>query len=64
MVINQIGLLVGKFRNRISFGRSTERFFGIMASALVLCAGYITIGLTEKKQALHDVMAGTLVVLK
>ena len=47
---------------RISFGRATGRHFAKYVSALTLLIGYIMAGFTERKQALHDMMAGTLVV--
>ncbi len=47
--------------NRISFARATGRYFGKILSGLILFIGYIMAGFTEKKQALHDMMAGTLV---
>jgi uncharacterized RDD family membrane protein YckC len=49
---------------RISFGRATGRYFGKIISGLILYIGFIMAGLTEKKQALHDIMASCLVVLK
>jgi uncharacterized RDD family membrane protein YckC len=49
---------------RISFGRATGRFFAKMISALILWIGFIMAGFTEKKQALHDMIAGTLVIRK
>jgi len=49
---------------KISFGRATGRYFGKIISGLILYIGYIMAGLTEKKQALHDIMAGCLVVLR
>jgi uncharacterized RDD family membrane protein YckC len=48
--------------NRISFGRATGRHFAKIPSACVLLIGYIMAAFTERKQALHDMMAGTLVV--
>jgi uncharacterized RDD family membrane protein YckC len=48
--------------NRISFGKATGRFFGKLISGLILGIGYLLAGFTEKKQALHDSMAGCLVV--
>ena len=48
--------------NPISFGRATGRHFGKIISALTLLIGYIMAGFTEKKQALHDMIAGCLVV--
>ncbi len=47
--------------NRISFARATGRHFAKIISALILCIGYIMAAFTERKQALHDFMAGTLV---
>jgi len=50
--------------NRISFLNATGRYFGTILSGLILGIGYIMIIFTEKKQGLHDIMAGTLVVRK
>jgi len=50
--------------HRISFGRATGRFFGKIISSLILFIGFIMAGITEKKQALHDMMAGCLVLRK
>jgi len=47
--------------NRISFERATGRHFANWLSAMVLCIGYIMVGFTERKQGLHDLLAGTLV---
>ena len=49
---------------RIGFGRATGRFFGKIISGLILWIGFIMAGFTEKKQALHDMMAGCLVMRK
>jgi len=48
----------------ISFGQATGRHFGKIISAIILLIGYIMAGFTEKKQALHDIMASCLVVRK
>jgi uncharacterized RDD family membrane protein YckC len=48
--------------NRISFGRATGRFFARIISVLTLSIGYIMAGFTERKQALHDIIAGCLVI--
>ncbi len=48
--------------NRISFGRATGRFFARIISGLTLLIGFIMAGFTEKKQALHDIIAGCLVI--
>jgi len=50
--------------DRISFGRATGRHFAKILSGLLLLIGYIMAGFTEKKQALHDIMASCLVVKK
>ena len=48
--------------SRISFGRATGRYFGKIVSGAILCIGYIMAAFTQQKQALHDIMAGCLVV--
>jgi len=47
--------------SRISFERATGRHFAKWLSAMILCIGYIMVGFTERKQGLHDLLAGTLV---
>jgi uncharacterized RDD family membrane protein YckC len=47
---------------RISFGRATGRHFAKYVSAVILLIGFMMAGWTAKKQALHDMMADTLVV--
>jgi hypothetical protein len=49
---------------RIGVGRATGRFFGKFLSGLILDIGYMLAGWTERKQALHDLMAGCCVVRK
>lgn len=48
--------------NRISFTRATARYFSKIISGFILCIGYMMAGWTQKKQALHDIIASTLVV--
>jgi uncharacterized RDD family membrane protein YckC len=48
--------------NRISFGRATGRYFAKIVSGVILLIGYFMAGWTQRKQGLHDMMAGTLVV--
>jgi uncharacterized RDD family membrane protein YckC len=50
--------------NRISFGQATGRHFAKIISAIILLIGYIMAAFDDKKQALHDKMAGTLVLNK
>jgi len=47
---------------RISFGQATGRHFGKFISAIILFIGYFMMLWDDKKQTLHDKMAGTLVV--
>ena len=47
---------------RISFSRATGRYFSKILSTLIFFIGYIMVGLTDKKQGLHDNMAETLVL--
>src|SRR5271156_6495704 len=47
--------------NRIGFARATGRHFARWLSVFTLFIGYIIVGFTERKQGLHDMLAGTLV---
>ena len=49
---------------RIGFGRATGRFFGKILSGLILSIGFLLAGWTARKQALHDMIASTLVVFR
>ncbi len=53
--------LAGK---RISFARATGRHFAKFFSAVTLLMGFVMIGFTQRKQGLHDIIAGCLVVRK
>nr|WP_295376926.1 RDD family protein [Pseudoxanthomonas sp.] len=48
----------------ISFWRGIGRFFATFVSTLLLLAGYLMAAFTRRKQALHDLICGTLVVDK
>ena len=48
--------------NRIGFGKATGRYFAKILSALILGIGFLMVAFTERKQGLHDILAGTLVV--
>jgi len=50
--------------NRISFARANGRFFGKWLSGAVMNVGYLMAAFTEKKQALHDILASCLVIQK
>lgn len=50
--------------NMISFGRASGRYFAKIVSSLTLGIGYIIAGFTQQKQALHDILAGCLVINK
>jgi Predicted membrane protein/domain len=47
---------------RISFGQATGRHFGKFISAIIIFIGYFMMLWDEKRQTLHDKMAGTLMV--
>src|ERR671933_840051 len=49
---------------RIDLVKATIRYFSKIISGLILLIGYIMAAFTEKKQALHDINDGTLVVNK
>jgi uncharacterized RDD family membrane protein YckC len=47
---------------RISIGRGVGRYFATWLSGLVFGIGFLLAAFTERKQALHDMVAGTVVV--
>jgi uncharacterized RDD family membrane protein YckC len=50
---------------RVTFWRSTGRHFGkIVTNLIPMFIGYIMAGFTERKQALHDMLAGCVVLHK
>ncbi len=49
---------------RISLAQANSRFFGKFLSALILCVGFVMAVFTHQKQALHDMIAYTLVLKK
>lgn len=60
-----LGIIVTDLNgNPISFPRATGRYFAKNLSTIILFIGFIMAGFTEKKQALHDIIASTLVVKK
>lgn len=60
-----VGIVVVKENGeQISFGQGTGRFFGGILSSLILCIGHLMMLWNDKKQTLHDQMAGTLVIKK
>lgn len=48
--------------NRINFARATGRYFAKIISGMILMIGYIMAGFTERKQALHDILANCYVI--
>lgn len=46
---------------RIGFARAAARFVAKLLSVMTLCVGYLLIVVTKRRQALHDLIAGTLV---
>ena len=60
-----MGLVVTDMNgNRIDMGKAVVRYLSKVLSGLILLIGYLMQPFTEKKQALHDMIAGTLVFKK
>ncbi len=60
-----LGLVVTDIHGeRISFARASGRYFSKIPSSMIFMIGYFMQPFTEKKQALHDIMAGTVVLKK
>ena len=60
-----VGIVVSDLAgDRISFGKASGRYFGKIVSAILLMIGYLMAAFTKRKQALHDIMAGCLVIRK
>ena len=49
---------------KLTFGKAAVRNLCKIISDITMSIGYIVAGFTDKKQALHDLIAGTLVVKK
>ena len=54
--------VVGVDGRPIGVGRAIVRYIGYLVSTLVFLGGYLMIGLTRRKQGLHDKIARTYVV--
>jgi uncharacterized RDD family membrane protein YckC len=50
--------------NRISLPRATIRYFAKFVSAAIMLLGFIMVAFTERHQALHDLVAETVVLRK
>ena len=60
-----LGIVVTDMQGRrISFLRATGRYFGKIVSGMLIMIGYLMQPFTEKRQTLHDIMAGCLVLRK
>lgn len=60
-----VGIEVSDEQGRqLSFGRALGRYFAKFVSAIIMGIGYLMVGWTERKQGLHDMIAGTLVTRK
>lgn len=60
-----LGLKVTDMKgSRISFWRALGRYLAMSFLSGILLIGYIIAAFTEKKQSLHDLIAGTIVIKK
>jgi uncharacterized RDD family membrane protein YckC len=60
-----LGIVVTDLEGRrISFGRANGRHWSKILSALMLLVGFLMVAFTSRKQGLHDMIAGCLVVKK
>lgn len=48
--------------DRIGFGKANGRYWAKLLSGFILFVGFLMVAFTKKKQGLHDMMAGTLVI--
>lgn len=56
--------VTGMNGERITFVRASVRFFGKFISSAIMMIGFIMAAFTERHQALHDLIAETLVIKK
>ncbi|MGD0461727.1 MAG: RDD family protein [Tepidisphaeraceae bacterium] len=60
-----LGIIVTNMQGqRVGFGQATGRYFGKFISYMTLMIGFMMAGWTQQKQALHDMLAGCLVIRK
>ena len=60
-----VGIIVtNQHGEQLSFTTASLRYLGRIISGMTMLIGYIIAGFTEKKQALHDMIASTYVVYK
>lgn len=57
-------IVVDEFNQKLSFGRASARYWSKLLSVIILFIGFIMTAFTAKKQALHDLIAGTYVIDK
>ncbi len=50
--------------HRLSFRRASVRYLGRILSTMTALAGFAMIGITARKQGLHDLISGSLVVVR
>jgi uncharacterized RDD family membrane protein YckC len=60
----RLQVLTADGMRRVGFVRATARWAGRWLSALVLAIGYLMQPFTARRQALHDLLAGTVVVAR
>jgi uncharacterized RDD family membrane protein YckC len=60
-----LGIMVTDIEGRrVTFARGTARYWAKLISFSILLIGFVLAGFTSRKQALHDIVSGCLVVVK
>jgi len=60
-----LGIIVTDIEGRrVTFVRGTVRYWAKVISFLILLIGFMLAGFTSRKQALHDIISSSLVVVK
>jgi len=60
-----LGMIVTNVsENKISFGVATIRYFSKFISFAIIGIGFLMVAFTKKEQALHDILAKTVVINK
>ena len=62
-IITKSKIVDAKLGTKPTLKKCIVRFLSYILSTLIICIGFIMVSFTKKRQGLHDVIAGTIVVL-